>query len=543
MEQHRKNPACMSCHRVIDPLGLTLENFDVTGKYRIKDSGNPVDANGVLYDGTEMEGPAGLKAALIKNKNAFLLSFTESFMTYALGRRVMPEDMPTVRRIVREAEKHDYKLSSFVMGVASEPRLPDEHAAGGRTDHRRRCPLVAPVAVARLQEPDMPVLTKRHLPRRTMLKGMGAAIALPFLDAMLPAGTALAKALPAKRRLIAMEMVHGSAGSTAFGAKQHLWAPAEVGAGFDLTPSAMASLEPYRDYLTIVSNTDVNNAEAFTAPEIGGDHFRSAAVFLTQAHPKQTQGSDIRSGTSIDQLVRAEDRDGNAHPVDAAVHRERRPGGRLFLWLLVRLHRLDQLGLADRAAADDSRPARWCSTSCSASAPPPRPAPAGASATCSLLDFVTGSVDRLKLQSGHGRPGPALAITSTTCARSSGASRRSRSMNSSGEQRALPGAPRRRARFLRRARQADVRHAGAGLPVRRDARVRLQVEPRRVEPRVSDPTGVNTGFHIASHHGEREDRILDLAKINKYHVSLVPYLLEKLKDTPDGDGATCSTTR
>ena len=68
----------------------------------------------------------------------------------------------------------------------------------------------------------MPVLTKRHLPRRTMLKGMGAAIALPFLDAMLPAGTALAKALPAKRRLIAMEMVHGSAGSTAFGAKQHL---------------------------------------------------------------------------------------------------------------------------------------------------------------------------------------------------------------------------------------------------------------------------------------------------------------------------------
>jgi hypothetical protein len=121
MEQHRKNPACQSCHRVIDPLGLTLENFDVTGRYRIKDNGNPVDANGVLYDGTAMEGPTGLKAALIKNKHAFLLSFTESFMTYALGRRVGPEDMPTVRRIVREAEAQNFRISSFVLGVASSP--------------------------------------------------------------------------------------------------------------------------------------------------------------------------------------------------------------------------------------------------------------------------------------------------------------------------------------------------------------------------------------------------------------------------------------
>ena len=121
MEQHRKNPACMSCHRVIDPLGLTLENFDVTGRYRIKDNGSPVDSSGVLYDGTAMEGPAGLKAALLKNKHAFLLSFTESFMTYALGRRVAPEDMPTIRRIVRDAEKQQYRLSSFVLGVAASP--------------------------------------------------------------------------------------------------------------------------------------------------------------------------------------------------------------------------------------------------------------------------------------------------------------------------------------------------------------------------------------------------------------------------------------
>src|SRR6185436_6477844 len=87
-----------------------------------------------------------------------------------------------------------------------------------------------------------------------------------------------------------------------FGLKKNLWSPAAVGRDFDLTPTSLAPLEPYRDYLTIVSNTDVHNAEAFTPPEIGGDHFRSAAVFLTQSHPHQTQGSDIRAGISVDQI-------------------------------------------------------------------------------------------------------------------------------------------------------------------------------------------------------------------------------------------------
>ena len=121
MEQHRKNPACQSCHRVIDPLGLTLENFDVTGKWRIKDNGNPVDSSGVLYDGTPMEGPAGLRTALLKNKRAFVLSFTESLMTYALGRRIEARDMPLVRRVMRAAEQRDYKLSAFVQAVATSP--------------------------------------------------------------------------------------------------------------------------------------------------------------------------------------------------------------------------------------------------------------------------------------------------------------------------------------------------------------------------------------------------------------------------------------
>jgi hypothetical protein len=121
MEEHRKNPQCTSCHRVIDPLGLALENFDVTGKYRIKDAGMPVDPSGVLYDGTPMSGPVGLRSALLKHQDAFLLSFTEHLLTYALGRRIDANDMWAVRRIIRDAEKRNLKISSFVQAVATSP--------------------------------------------------------------------------------------------------------------------------------------------------------------------------------------------------------------------------------------------------------------------------------------------------------------------------------------------------------------------------------------------------------------------------------------
>jgi mono/diheme cytochrome c family protein len=117
MEEHRKNPACVSCHRVIDPLGLALDNFDVTGKWRIKDNGVPVDAAGVMYDGTKLDGPAALRDALLKHRDVVLQTFTENLMTYALGRRVEYFDMPAVRAIIRQAEKSDLHFSSFVLGI------------------------------------------------------------------------------------------------------------------------------------------------------------------------------------------------------------------------------------------------------------------------------------------------------------------------------------------------------------------------------------------------------------------------------------------
>ncbi len=121
MEEHRSSPACMSCHRVIDPLGLALENFDATGAWRIKDSGAPIESTGVLYDGTVMEGPAGLRAALLNRPQVFLNTFTENLMAYALGRRVEYYDMPTIRSITRRAAGNGYRISTLVLGVVNSP--------------------------------------------------------------------------------------------------------------------------------------------------------------------------------------------------------------------------------------------------------------------------------------------------------------------------------------------------------------------------------------------------------------------------------------
>ena len=137
MEEHRKNPACTSCHKVIDPLGLALENFDATGKYRIKDNEVPVDAVGDLYDGMHMEGATGLRRALVTHKDAFILSFTQSLMTYALGRRVESADMPAVRAVIRRAAKQDYKVSAFVQGVVASAPFQMSVVRGGETPRRR----------------------------------------------------------------------------------------------------------------------------------------------------------------------------------------------------------------------------------------------------------------------------------------------------------------------------------------------------------------------------------------------------------------------
>jgi cytochrome c551/c552 len=119
MEEHRRNPACTSCHKVIDPLGLALENYDPTGAWRIKDNEMPVDPTGDLYDGTKLNGPADLRAALLKRHQVILLSFTENLMTYAIGRRVEYHDMPAVRTVVRDAARNNNRMSALILGVVN----------------------------------------------------------------------------------------------------------------------------------------------------------------------------------------------------------------------------------------------------------------------------------------------------------------------------------------------------------------------------------------------------------------------------------------
>jgi mono/diheme cytochrome c family protein len=118
MEQHRANPVCAACHKVMDPLGLALENFDAVGAWRTTDNGQPVDATGQLADGTKLDGVIGVREALLKQPDALVTTTTEKLLTYALGRGLEPEDMPAVRAIVRGAERDGYRFSSLIEGIA-----------------------------------------------------------------------------------------------------------------------------------------------------------------------------------------------------------------------------------------------------------------------------------------------------------------------------------------------------------------------------------------------------------------------------------------
>jgi hypothetical protein len=124
MEQHRKNPQCASCHRVIDPVGFALENFDAVGAWRTRDGGTlgaPVDASGELTDGTHIDGVVQLRQALLREPDTFVRTFTQKLLTYGLGRGLTATDMPIVRSIVRNASAKDYRFSALVLGIVKSP--------------------------------------------------------------------------------------------------------------------------------------------------------------------------------------------------------------------------------------------------------------------------------------------------------------------------------------------------------------------------------------------------------------------------------------
>ena len=380
----------------------------------------------------------------------------------------------------------------------------------------------------------MEFITGKQIHRREFLRGMGATVALPFLDAMVPAGRLGAQQARAAdpTRLVAIESVHGAAGSNDWGATQHLWAPADVGRNFELTPSALLPLDEWRDYLTIISNTDVRMAEAFEAPEIGGDHFRSSAVFLTQQHPKQTESSDVYVGTSLDQIYA--NRFGQDTPIPSlqlCIENVDQAGGCAYGYSCVYTDSISWASATEPLPM--IRDPRTAFDLLFGRGGTPEERAARRRTSSSILDWIMDDVAKLRRQLGpndYRRLDGYLEDVREIERRIQGIE----AQNRTGEERQLPGAP-------------------AGVPDSFSEHMKLMLDlqvlafaaditrvfsfktGRDASARVYPESGTDTPFHPASNHGDREDRILDFAVINKFHVSMLPYFLEKLKNTEEGD--------
>jgi len=359
---------------------------------------------------------------------------------------------------------------------------------------------------------------------------------------MVPAGRlgAAAAAATDRTRLVCIEEVHGLPGCNEWGAKQWLYAPEQVGKDFEIIPkSALSSLKPYQEHLTIVSNTDVRMAEALNPPEIGGDHFRSSAVFLTQSHPKQTQGSDIWAGTSMDQFYAK--KFGQDTPLPS---------------MQFCIENLDQAGGCTYNYA--------CAYTDSISwATPNQPLPmirdprvafdilfgAGGSnqdrvdrrnTRKSILDAILRDVSDVRSQLGAAdqvRMDAYLENVRELERRIQAIEKR----NASGEQRELPDAP-------------------AGVPDSFSEHMRLMFDlqvlamesnmtrvmtfktGRDSDSRVFPESGMPKPFHPSSHHGNNPERILEYNQICQYRISQVPYFIDKLKNTMEGDKSLLDKT-
>ena len=387
----------------------------------------------------------------------------------------------------------------------------------------------------------MSFITGKHMPRRTFLRGVGATVALPFLDAMVPAaGRGLHAASADRTRLICIEEVHGLAGCNEWGAKQHLYAPATVGRDFTLVPeNPLSTLEGYRDYMTIISNTDVRMAEAFALPEIGGDHFRSSAVFLTQSHPKQTQGSDIWAGTSFDQFYAK--RFGQATPMPSmqfCIENLDQAGGCTYNYSCAYT---DSISWASpNEPLPMIRDPRVAFDMLFGAGGTPEDRSARRETRRSILDWIAGEVAAVRQDLGANdrtRLDRYLEHVREVERRIQMIEAR----NSSGDPRELPGAP-----------KGVPDSFSEHMKLMFDLQVlALQTDMTRIisfktgrdsQNRVFPESGSNQPFHPASHHGNREERILEFNKICKYRVSQVAYLLEKMKNTMDGDASLLDKT-
>jgi hypothetical protein len=381
-------------------------------------------------------------------------------------------------------------------------------------------------------------LTGKHIPRRTFLRGAGAAVALPLLDSMLPAGrlsSAAAATINGRTRLICIEEVHGLAGCNSWGATQHLFAPETVGSDFELLPTnALKPLEPFRKYMTIISNTDVRMAEAWSTPEIGGDHFRSSAVWLTQSHPRQTQGSDLFVGTSLDQMYARRFGQDTALPsMQFSIEDLDQAGGCTYNYSCAYTDSIswespthplpmirDPRVVFDLMFGAGSTPAERL---------------AHRRADRSILDWIVGEVSFIKRELGA----PDRQWMDRYLENIREIERRIQlieARNSSGDPREMPEAP-------------------AGVPDSYEEHIKILFDlqvlalqsnltrviafktGRDASNRTFPESGSSRGFHPASHHGNRQDSILEFNRICQWRIGMLPHFLDKLRTTMDGDAS------
>ena len=377
-------------------------------------------------------------------------------------------------------------------------------------------------------------ITRKHISRRTALRGVGVTLALPWLEAMMPARTPIrGSAAQPGTRFAALEMVHGSAGSTAEGTRLHYWSPETVGRNFETTP-VLRSLEPHRDYVTIVSHTDIAPATAQKDAEAGADHTRSSAAFLTSAHARMTEGADIRNGISVDQIyAQAAGQDTPLPSIQLCVEDVGSLTGacgygyscvyaNTISWSspttplpMVRDPRVVFERLFGDGATPEQRVARR-------------------RANASILDAILGKVADLQ--------------------RDLGVVDRARLDDYLDDVREIE----RRIQLVEQQnatrRGLDLPAAPVGVPDAWTDHVRMMFDlqvlafmtdvtrvsafkmGRDVSSRVYAASGVDTPFHSLSHHGNRSEKLAEFAKLNEFHVDQVSYFIDRLKNTPDGDG-------
>ena len=382
----------------------------------------------------------------------------------------------------------------------------------------------------------MDFITGKHISRRQLLRGVGASLSLPLLDAMIPAkrlwASSPAVVAAERTRLVCIEQVHGAAGCNELGESLNLWSPKATGRDFDLSPTSLRSLEPFRDYLTIVSDTDSRMADAFSPQEIGGDHFRTAAVFLTQAHPKQTEGSDVHIGTSMDQIyVQSLGQDTPIPSVQLSIENVDQAGGCAYGYACAYTDTISWAAPGEPLPM--VRDPRAVFEMLFGAGGTPEQRARRRQADRSILDWMLEEISALQRELG---PSDRHRLDQYTENIRELEQRigRIEAQNASGEEREIPEAP-------------------VGVPddfaehmklmfdlqvlafLSNTTRVFTLKMGRDASPRVYPESGVNTPFHSASHHRGRENRVKDFAAINAYHVSMLPYFLDKLKNTMEGD--------